>query len=576
MKKKLKNKKKINLNQKSFHFQDFFESNDINKSILKNNISEDRIYVLFFFFVCLITIFSFKITFISIQESNFVLNKISNQHYSPIRRDIVDRNDIVISRNINSYHAAVKPSLVKDKEKFIINAKLIFKNISKEKLKKKLNKDKYFYLKKGLSENERKKLLSLGEKGIIFEPYQTRVYPQSNLYSHIIGQVDYDNYGLSGVERFFDKDLRNQKKIDEPLKLTLDTNIQYIIKSELLNSMEEFKAIGGAGLLMNVNNGELLSLVSLPDYNINLREKISNQNFMNKITKGVFELGSVFKTFTVALALEDGHFDSDSLISNIPKKIQCSKYTISDIKEFPTSLTVEEILVQSSNIGTLLIARKIGEQSLKNFLEKLNLLETLDFQVDEVGTPIGFDWNKCKLETIAYGHGITTTPLQAATAYASLTNGGYLIEPNILKTRKIDEYEKIISKQTSYKLNKILRKVVTNENGTASLAEVDGFHVGGKTGTAKKYGKKDENLNTFISVFPSESPKYVLLIMLDEPKAAPQIEYDYRGTKIKNIHRNEAGWNAAYVAGKIIKKIGPILAINNKEFYNKYVAEKTN
>jgi len=575
MRKKNKKNKQYNINQRSFHFKDYLASNVRTKKLSAEHISEDRIYVLFFFFFCLIFIFSLKITLISVQETKSSLKNYSNsKFFSPLRRDIIDRNGILISRNILAYHAAVKPSLIKNKDRFILNVKLIFKDISSENLKKKLEKDKYFYLKKGLSEYEKKKLWALGEKGLIFESFQSRVYPQSNLYSHIIGQVDYENNGISGVEKFFDNDLRNSRFIDEPLRLSLDTNLQHIIKDELYKSLEIFKAKGAAGVLMNAKNGELLSLVSLPDYNINQRSKISDINFMNKITKGVFELGSVFKTFTIALALDEKEIQPDTLIKNIPKKINCSKFTISDIKEFPENLTVEEILIRSSNIGTLLIARKLGEDRIKSFLSKLNLLDTLDFQIDEVGTPLDFNWEKCKLETIAYGHGITTTPLQAATAYASLTNGGYLIKPTILKKNESVFNEKIISNETSKKLNKILRKVVTDEEGTASLADIDGYSVAGKTGTSKKY-RNDKNLNTFISVFPSNNPKFVLLVMLDEPDAAPKLEYNYRGQKIKNIYRNEAGWNAAYVSGKIIKKIGPILAINSKEFNGKYVAKKS-
>ena len=185
------------------------------------------------------------------------------------------------------------------------------------------------------------------------------------------------------------------------------------------------------------------------------------------------------------------------------------------------------------------------------------------------------DRNKCKLETISYGHGIAVTPLQAAATYASLTNGGLIIKPTIIRQERSQDNKKIISIETSKKINTILRKVVTDKEGTASLADIYGFDVGGKTGTSQNYGNESKNLNTFISVFPSKEPKYVLLVMLENPQVASDLIYDYRGTKIKGT-RNEAGWNSVYIAGKIIKKIGPILAIKNKEFYNKYVAKKLN
>ncbi len=579
MKKKSRKNKNFNKNQKSFYFEDYFETNLKEKNKSKSFISEDRIYILFFFFFCLITIFSIKITSISFQEPKFLYSKKSNDNFLPLRRDITDRNGDLISRNIRSYHAAVKPNLIKDKDKFLLNMKLNFPEISQDWIKKKLLNGKYFYLKKRLSVEEENKIFLLGEKGIVFESMQSRIYPNAELYSHILGQIDDDNYGISGVEKYFDNELKDLKKIKEPFQLTLDTNLQYLIKKELEQSMEDFKAIGAAGLLMNIQTGEVLSLVSLPDYNINLRNDISHSDYTNKITKGVFELGSIFKTFTIALALEKKLLSPDTIIKNIPKNIKCSKYIISEHDELPKDLSVEEILVRSSNIGSAMIAKEIGEESYKGFLNKLKLMSTLEFELDEVGKPINFRWDKCKLETVSYGHGITTTPLQAAAAYAAMSNGGYIVKPN-LRLNKIPNIkkERVISNETSREINLMLREVVASKHGTASLADVFGFNVGGKTGTAKKnfYGKySNKKLNTFISVFPMYEPNYVLLILLDEPKPAPQLVYDYRGQKI-TTKRNESGWNSVYVAGKIIKKIGPILAINNDEVYNNHVVKKTN
>ena len=184
---------------------------------------------------------------------------------------------------------------------------------------------------------------------------------------------------------------------------------------------------------MNVENGEILSLVSLPDFNINTRANIDDKKYINKITKGVYELGSIFKTFTVALALENDLVTPSYVFKNIPKSIRCSRYKISDIKEFPKNLSVEDILIRSSNVGTLLLARKIGEEKFKKFIEDTKLLKNPDIQLEEVGNPIKFKWNKCKLETISYGHGITTTPLQATTIYASISNGGKIVKPNLIK-----------------------------------------------------------------------------------------------------------------------------------------------
>ena len=575
MKRKQKKNKDFNINQKSFYFEDYLETNQKNKKVKKSSISQDRIYLLFFLFFSLITIFSIKITFISLKNFEVYNQKKNSFYFTSLRRDIVDRNGILISRNIKSFHAAIKPNLIKNKENFLIKIRLNFPDLPIKKVEQQLNKGKYFYLKRRLSQNDKEKLWSLGEKGIIFEPFQSRIYTHANLYSHILGQVDYDNYGISGVEKYFDKELKDKRLLNNPLQLTLDTNIQHIIDDELNRALETFNATGGGALLMDVNNGEVLSLVSLPNFNINKRANITDKNYNNKITKGIYELGSIFKTFTIALALEKNLVSPETIIKDIPRKIKCSIHEISDIKKFPKDLSVEDILIRSSNIGTLMLAKKIGEQDYKDFIKKTNLLDMPDFELEELGTPLSFKWNKCKLETISYGHGIAVTPLQASATYAALTNGGNVIKPTLINNKEQQENKKIISPKTSKIINTILRKVVTEKEGTASLADIYGYNVGGKTGTSQKYGNKNENLNTFISVFPSQDPKHVLLVMLENPQVATDLIYDYRGIKIKGT-RNEAGWNSVYVAGKIIKKIGPILAIKNKEFYFKHVAKKLN
>ena len=576
MKKKLKKNKNFNPDQRSFFFEDYLETNKRNKSSEKNNYFQDRIYILFFLFFSLIFIFSVRILHVSLNKIEIFNKEKSIQKFTLLRRDIVDRNGVLISRNIKSFHAAINPKLIVNNNNFIIKLRLNFPDLDIEEIKKKLDRGKYFYLKKRISQNDKEKLWSLGEKGIIFEPFQSRVYTHSSLFSHVIGQVDYDNYGISGVEKFFDKELKDKKLLKTPLKLTLDANVQYLVSKELSIALKTFKAPGGGALLMNVENGEILSLVSLPDFDINIRAKLADKKYINKITKGVYELGSIFKTFTIALALDNDIVKPETLIKNIPKSIKCSRYNISDIKDFPKNLSVEDILVRSSNIGTLLIARMIGEEKYKKFLNDTNLQKNPDIELEEVGNPIKFDWNKCKLETVSYGHGITTTPLQAATVYGILSNGGYMIKPKLSNNEEKTLRERIISEKTSRDINNILRKVVTDDNGTAHLADKEGYNVGGKTGTSQNYKNKNESLNTFISVFPTQKPKYVLLVMLENPQVPENLIYNYKGVKIKAF-RNEAGWNSVYVAGKIIEKIGPILAIKSKDFNaDLYVAEKIN
>ena len=572
------NNKSFYENQKSFFFDDFIEIDQKNKKLNKFKIYEDRLYILFSFFFSLILIFSISIFSISIQEPNFQGYKKTNYSYPLLRRDILDRNGELMARNINSYHAAVESKLVKNKENFILKIKLIFPEITTKELRKKLENKKRFYLKRRLTEDERNRLWSLGEKGIITELFQRRVYPHGQLFSHVLGQIDDDNYGISGIENYFDRELRDNQKIKEPLVLALDSNIQFLIKTQLEKAMEDFQANSAGGLLMDVNSGEVLSLVSLPDYNLNIRKNISDIKYMNQITKGVFELGSVFKTFTVALALEEKILSPDTIINNIPDNVKCSTHNIGDIHDFPESLSVEDILIRSSNIGSLMIARQIGEIKLKNFIKNLGLLKIMDFELEEVGRPHNFKWRKCKLETVSFGHGITTTPLQAASAYASMTNGGYLIKPTLqlAKDFNFENRNSIISNKTSNQINKMLRKVVTEKKGTASNANIFGYEVGGKTGTAKNYTNSNKNINTFISIFPSSKPKYVLLVILDDPKGAPHLNYNYKGKTTTNISRTEAGWNSVYVVGKIIEKMGPILAINNREVHNIHVVKKNN
>ena len=572
---KKKYKKNKNINQTSFYFEDYLETNKKNQVLRKSNNFQDRIYLLFFFFFSLVLIFSIKIAHISLNNKDIFNIEEQKSQFSLLRRDIVDRNGVIISRNINTYHAAIDPKLIKDKKNFLLNLRLKFPDLPINDVKNKLDGNKYFRIKKRIDQIQKERFWALGEKAIKFEPFQARMYTHGNLFSHIIGQVDYDNYGISGIEKYFDKELKNREQLNQPLKLSLDSNIQYIINKELNNAIKTFDATGGGALLMDVNNGDIISLVSLPNFNINQRIIIKDKKFINKITKGVYELGSIFKTFTIALALEHKLVDTNTIIENIPKKIRCSIHEITDMKEHPKNLSVEEILVRSSNVGSVLLAKKIGEKNYKKFIKETNITQNPKIELEEVGVPHKLKWNKCKLETVSFGHGITTTPLQATALYAAMINGGKIVIPSLIKERKIEDPKSIISVETSNKLRNILRKVVSSKDGTASLADKEGYYVGGKTGTAESYGDKKNRINTFISVFPSNKPNYTLFVMLENPKINKDLIYNYRGVKTKAPY-NTSGWNSVYVAGKIIQKIGPILAINNEEFTDQYVVEKFN
>jgi cell division protein FtsI (penicillin-binding protein 3) len=572
----MKKKKIKDKNQTSFYFEDYLETNKKNRYSKKKDNFQDRIYLLFFFFLSLILIFSIKITHLSLSKTTTLHQGVSFSKYTLTRRDIVDRNGILISRNINSSHVAVIPNLIKNKKNFIINLRLSFPELPINKIEDKLNKGKYFYLKKRIDQSEKEKFWALGEKGIKFESFQARMYTHGNLFNHdVVGQVDYDNYGISGIEKYFDRELKDKKFLKYPLRLTLDTNIQYLISQELNTAIKTFKATGGGAILMDVDNGDILSLVSLPNFNINKRLVIKDKKYTNKITKGVYELGSIFKTFTIALALDNNLVTPETIIRDIPRSLKCSIHKISDMKEHPKNLSVEKILIRSSNVGSVILARKIGYQKFKEFIENTKLIKSPELEIEEVGVPHKIKWDKCKLETVSFGHGITTTPLQAASVYAAIVNGGKLVKPSLIKNRKNKVTKKIISTETSKTMSDILRKVVNDKEGTAHLADKEGYYVGGKTGTAESYGNKKDRINTFISVFPTNKPKYTLLVMLENPQINKDLIYDYRGIKTKAPY-NTSGWNSVYVAGKIIKKIGPILAINNKEFTNQYVVEKLN
>ena len=536
-------------------------------------LSLNRVSFIFFIFLVVAFVFGSKIIYLaSVKKENYFTNKLVPSVFLK-RQDIFDRNNNLLARNVKLYSAAIKPQFIIDKGKLLINLRMIFPNMDIDRIKKKIEIGKYFYIKRRLNESEWKKLWLLGDKSIDLNGKQFRVYPHESLFSHVLGQIDDDNVGISGLEKSFNKRLTESKN---PLILSLDSNLQHIIREELVSGNNIFQTLGSAALLMEINSGEILSLVSLPDFDLNKRNNIEDPIYLNKITKGVYELGSVFKTFTLAAGLESESIKANTVFKDLKNQIICGGMPISEHDELPKNLTAEEILVRSSNIGAIRIAQKIGVKSYKEFLNSLELFEKINFDLEEVGTPLPFKWEKCTLETASFGHGITTTLLQLAKAYAIIGNGGYKINPTILLEKSISlrNEEQIISLETSNIINSMLRKVVSNKKGTASFADKKGYEVGGKTGTARKaingIYSKEKKINTFVSLFPINKPKYVLLVMLDEPKSAPDFVYKFSsGYKLTGETRNTAGWNTVIVAGNIIEKIGPILATNNLQASNK-------
>ena len=528
------------------------------------NISFNRIAFIFFVFGIVSIIFSIKAIYLS-SLTNSIKNK--NLIESEFRSTIVDRNEDIIAKTIFTNNVGINPNLVIDKKKLLLNLKLIFPektSIEFKKIEKNLNSKNFFYIKKKINQDQFDKLILLGDKSIISEQKISRIYPHENLFSHVVGQIDDDNNGISGIEKSFDKQLRQN---NFPLKLTLDTSIQFLIREELIKSEKIFKNLGSAAILMDVNSGNIISLVSLPDFNLNKREDIKDLNYTNKVTKGVYEFGSVFKTLTLAAAFQNNLVEPQTQFEKLEKKIFCDKYFITEYdKKLPSDLTAEQILVRSSNIGSVRIAQKIGIDKYSSFLKKIGILDRIKFDIEEVGQPHNFRWGKCKLATASFGHGITTTPLQLAKAYGIISNGGYLINPTIIyKKNNLKEKKRILNNQVSKKINPILRKVVSTDEGTAHFADVYGYEVGGKTGTADKSKNgvyTNDKINTFVSVFPISDPKFLLLVLLDEPKPSKEYVYNYRDGRppYKGNWRNTAGWTTVLVAGNIIESIGPILA----------------
>ncbi len=576
----MKSKKKT-IKNKSFYFEDYKESEilDDNKSH-HIKISLNRVAFLFFIFISLLLVFSIKITYLSLSSGkNFYSNSQKNNVPND-RNIIVDRNGTILAANVTLYDIGVRPKLLNEKEKknLLIKLRILFPKLDIKKIKKKLKNEKYFTIGKRLTPKQKDQFWLMGNKAFVYNKKPSRLYPHKNLFSHILGQTDDLNEGISGLEKSLNSYLSNNKKVKSDLNLTLDTNIQHIIREELINAQSDFENVGSAAVLMDIHNGEILSLISMPDYDLNKRVIIEDKAYTNKITLGVYELGSVFKTFTIAAGLENNIIQPNTIFKNLENELTCDKYSISEHDKLPKNLSVEQILVRSSNIGSVRIAQKIGIAKYNNFLKKLGLLNKVNFDLEEVGTPIPFKWGKCKLATVSYGHGITTTPLQLATAYAILGNGGYKIKPSILKNNlNINKTKKkIISTKTSNEINSMLRKVVSLSEGTANFANVEGYEVAGKTGTALKYNSK-EKLNTFVSLFPASNPRYVLLVILDEPKSAPSYIYKMppsekfpNGYDYKGETRNTSGWNTVVTTGKIIEKIGPILAINNLQAAKKF------
>ncbi len=461
----------------------------------------------------------------------------------------------------------------------------IFPDLNNEALKKSLKSErKFVWIKKILSPEQQELVKDLGEPGLYLGPRKTRLYPNGSFASHILGGTTFGKesvnhaeiVGAAGVELFFDKYLRNKSKENDVLVLSIDLPIQSIVEKVLSSGIKIMNSKGGSAVLIDANNGEIISLASFPDFDPNKRpipqqnEDSSQSPLFNRAAQGLYELGSTFKVFTVAQALDEGYANTETII-NTKGPLMLGKKPINDFHYYGPSLSLTDVIVKSSNVGTARIALKIGSNDQKRFLEKFGFIDLTKLELPEANSAkpiIPSRWSKISTATISYGHGISVTPVHLAAAYSSLVNGGLKIYPTLLKLEKEENKTfNLISPQTSYSLRKILRKVVTN--GTAKSANIDGYQIGGKTGTADKVdpingGYLEDKVRTiFVSAFPIFDPKYVLVVILDEPE-----------DRHKDIPDRTASATAVPVSAEIIRRIAPILGLRPHRDES-YFEEKT-
>jgi len=526
-------------------------------------------FIIFFLIICL------RLVFLGFERKTFVGTK----NYEGLfyeRRDVVDNQGSILAKNISTFDLVLRKNKVKNFDNVLLKVKLNFPKVNINYIKLNYKDKNTLVLKKNLSPSDYNKITNLGEPSLELFKREIRIYPHKNLFAHILGKIDSDNYGISGIEMYMDDQLRDKSKVNIPVQLSLNTNIQYLIHEELMKGVKDFSAIGAAAILMDANTGKIISMVSLPDADNNLRNSNELKNNLSRATKGLYELGSVFKTFAIASAIENKVISKDMIFSNLRNRVYCGKFPIDEYRwdKSKKELTVQQILVKSSNIGTIEIVKKNGLENQQNFLENLEIFDMPRLEIPELSKSKKNRWGKCNTLTSAYGHGVSTTLLQLTRAYAAIVNGGVLLDSSILLNKKLNK-KRVISKETSVIMNQMLRANVDKKNktsGSGRKADIVGYDVLGKTGTAQKPSKKEkgyskEILNVFASAFPSKKPKYVLTVLIDEPKGAPQIW---------KHSRREAGWNAVYIAGKIIRKIGPSLAINDLDLLNNYASHTKN
>lgn len=475
------------------------------------------------------------------------------------RADIVDRNGVVLASSLPTASLYADPKDVIDPKDAAERIAEIFPDVDAKKLTANIKRGgRFVWVKRNLSPEQQLSANRLGLPGFAFIAEERRIYPHGALNAHVIGATDIDGKGIAGVEGYFDQRLRQSST---PLALSIDVRVQSLLHAELNAAVTEFKAIGAAGVVYDVTTGETIAMVSLPDFDPNDRNTYQGDARFNRATKGVYEMGSTFKLFTAAMALDTGTVSMTGGY-DATRPIRIARFTISDDHARNRWMTVPEIITHSSNIGAAKMALDVGAAGQQEYLRKFGLLRDAPIELPEIGHPMSPDpWRDINTMTIAYGHGVAVSPIQLAAAIGSLVNGGILCPATLVKhDPKVPVAgERILSVDTSDKMRQLMRLVVTK--GTGRKADAKGYYVGGKTGTAEKQfgGRYREKalISSFVGAFPIQDPRYVVFAMVDEPV----------GNK-RTFNYATGGWVSAPVVSRVVAQIGPMLGIsplNNKE-----------
>jgi len=499
-------------------------------------------------------------------QSTVVGNPIFGQ-----RADIVDRNGRILATNLDTHALYAHPRDMVDPEQTARELAAIFPELKVDQLVKDFTGTrKFVWIRRQLSPEQMQQVHDIGSPGLVFGPREMRLYPNGAIAAHILGGASYGRegvasaevIGVAGVERKFDEYLRDPANEGAPLELSIDLTIQAAAEEVLAGGMSIMNAKGAASVLMDVHTGEIISMVSLPDFDPNKRPQVlltgdqSDSPLFNRAVQGVYELGSTFKIFAVAQAMELGLINPETMI-NTKGPLQWGKFRIRDFHDYGAQLSATDVIVQSSNIGTARIAMQIGAERQQEFLRSLGFMEATPVELQEApsGAPLlPRNWSELSTMTISYGHGLSSSPLHLATAYSSLLNGGTRVYPTLLHRENRQTGPRIVRAEISERSCDMLRQVVSR--GTASFGEVEGYEVGGKTGTADKPKEngggyyKDKVIATFASVFPANDPQYVLIVTFDEPSENSGSE-----------PRRTAGWTAVPVAAEMIRRVAPLLGL---------------